>query len=433
MKSGRMARMDSGLKKYLDRYFPIGRWGEINGQEARLDKHFIDKFGVKVSNENDLFIFNYSDQQAVFSFPITHECRGIILRHAHLEWEVVARPFDKFFNHFEPNCPLYDDAEFDKLAPSLQLDEKLDGTMITCWFDRQRQEWRVSTRGAITPQKCADFQGVNGDAVEGTYDDLFRKTAGHIQWALMDKSNTYVFELCTSANRIFSKYPKDTIYLLAAREARYGVYVPYSVVDELAAELYADGMNVGSPTRVFLSTMGISTKTQLVEWVEKMYDAGGEVENPEGYVAYHGCKPIAKFKSRKYLDAASMYSGGNLAHQRMKLIAGFFDGNADDLYGIMAPEMRVFMDSLKDRHMKMYGLAVGVFTMLVTLDTDDKKVYASYLNDKCRNAALRSFFFDIRTRVKGMDGSNFKDAFDSWLRRNYGEFDGYWKGKEKLA
>jgi len=63
------------LLKYLHRYFPFGQRGEIGGQTVDLKDHFIDKFGVKVVNEGAFFLFNYSDREAVWSFPLTRECR----------------------------------------------------------------------------------------------------------------------------------------------------------------------------------------------------------------------------------------------------------------------------------------------------------------------------------------------------------------------
>ena len=61
-----------------------------------------------------------------------HECRGLIARRNQnlMIWEIVSRPFDKFFNQNEGASPVKDDPSFNALCDEFSFVEKADGTCV---------------------------------------------------------------------------------------------------------------------------------------------------------------------------------------------------------------------------------------------------------------------------------------------------------------
>lgn len=74
------------------------------------------------------------------------ECRGLICHRGQDQWEVVSRPFDKFFNRNEPSCPYADTTAFDENVSQFYISgsnrrsllltviEKADGTCMQLWY-----------------------------------------------------------------------------------------------------------------------------------------------------------------------------------------------------------------------------------------------------------------------------------------------------------
>jgi len=107
---------------YLNKYFTNGEQGIFEDKPVDLTSHFIEKFGVDVKKEDNLYQFKYNMITVNWSFPITHECRGVILRY-NGTWDYVSRPYNKFFNYHEPLCAIREK----DFAPNLQIIEKADG------------------------------------------------------------------------------------------------------------------------------------------------------------------------------------------------------------------------------------------------------------------------------------------------------------------
>src|SRR3972149_10320778 len=83
-----------------------------------------EKLGIKTNRHPwypNLIQFKYDQIASQMSEQIVQESRGIILGETD-DWEVVARPFDKFFNHGEGHARPIDWA-------TARVQEKLDGSL----------------------------------------------------------------------------------------------------------------------------------------------------------------------------------------------------------------------------------------------------------------------------------------------------------------
>ncbi|KAL6053261.1 FecR domain-containing protein [Balamuthia mandrillaris] len=130
-----------------------GEGGEGGGggawSNADLTHHFFTKYGVNVGIEGVFYLFKYEVTVALEWPKEIRECRGIILQRSDLKaqpdsssasassssalWEVAARPFDKFFNQEESQCPFSTKQVFEQYLSEFELVEKADGSCIQLW------------------------------------------------------------------------------------------------------------------------------------------------------------------------------------------------------------------------------------------------------------------------------------------------------------
>lgn len=139
----------------------------------------IDKF---THPDLPLYGFNYSFivQMNRSWNPITLQCRGLILDE---DYNVVGRPFKKFFNYEEHFGPL----------PTGPYDvwEKIDGSLIiVTWYEGKLV---VSTRGSFTSDQSTWAR----ELLETVYSEQVTK---------LDRDFTYLFELIHPDNRIVVNY-----------------------------------------------------------------------------------------------------------------------------------------------------------------------------------------------------------------------------------
>lgn len=400
------------LHDYLSKYFASGPAnGEFEGQPVELVAHMLDKFGVHVRVEGNLFQFKYDQLLAKHSFPITRECRGHIWRFKNSVWKRVSAPPDKFFNQHEGYCPIFNDVDFIQKLPALAAYRKEDGTAIQVWFDEEVNDWRASTLGTITPWNVGDYPI--------KFDALFWQTLGK-ENALAFQNNankdyTYLFELCAIENRIVTKYKNNRVYLLTVRHNQYGTYEP--------AQVMAEHLLIDTPDMFLISSEGIKNLEDLRKWVESNCADSSEAEYREGFVIYDGLVPIAKLKTARYLTLHSV-GGGDLGHTRNAVIDAFFTGALDDIWGVIHPTMQEFAESLKE---KVIQMTKDVLSAIETLDSSQiatQKDYALWVQS-LKYKQFSSFFFQNKEEV--MKKENIPELFSWWIKNNYKKYESTWK------
>jgi len=174
----------------------------------------------------DLFIYNYTPE-CVFSKKwdkVTKTCRGLILD---INNEIVARPFEKFFNY----------GEIEESLPNRtpKIYKKLDGSLIiVTWYNN---DLIVSTRGSFVSEQSQIARKI----LLANY-PLIEKIKS-------DEGFTYLFEYTSPSNRIVILYPEERLTLLAViinwdgRECNLDYWRSFDfikVVDEYKAEWSED-------------------------------------------------------------------------------------------------------------------------------------------------------------------------------------------------
>ena len=367
--------------------------------------HFLTTFGVNVKQEGNLFLFKYDMILAKFSYELVHECRGHIWRHSNFIWERVCNTPNKFFNLSEGNCKIFNNDEFNSIVDELCAVRKEDGTLSSIWWDSEKNDWRCSTQGCITPFKIQDY--------EETFSDLFWFLFGEDKKQILSeigKEYTFCFEICTNKNRIVTKYSTDRIYLLLIRHVNTGVYIP--------VDSYAEMLNVKIPDKSFLYEHCIKTKEDLNKWVESSCNDDNDCMYKEGYVLYHNLIPVAKCKTEKY-RILHKTSSGDIGATRNNLIELFFAGGCDDIYETLVDSMKLFVDRMRNWYMEQTAKMLNDCKILSSKSYFSQKEYA--LEVLKLNKTFSSFYFNNKEVI--INKTVTLDDINVWMKLHYQRFD----------
>lgn len=166
-----------------------------------------EPYCLKIKEDKEYIIFNYSLINSDFHNNIVREARGIIFKKDCWEYP-VCWAFNKFGNYGESYVPEID-------WSSAFVTEKIDGTLIKVWYDIS---WHISTSSSIDAYdarmgdyKVADF-GTYFTRTVRTYYKSFKSFTGKL-----NKDLTYMFELVGPYNRIVIPCNVPMIYFLGAR------------------------------------------------------------------------------------------------------------------------------------------------------------------------------------------------------------------------
>jgi hypothetical protein len=229
--------------------------------------------------------------------PIVRECRGLVLEAE--TWDVVAKPFDRFYNAGEAPEAF---ASFRWDRSTCQAKE--DGSLvIVYWY---RGAWHANTSRSFGLERIVPARM--------TWAELFWRASG-LDAAKLDPSYTHVFELCSPYNQVVRPYTKPTVFLLALFDPRTFRELPGEAVDAEAARLNA--------TRP--ESFALRSPDQVAAFLEEK-----ERLDPtfEGVIIRDDTNLRFKIKTRTYL-AAHHAEGGNLLHPR-RLIPLILAGEKDE-------------------------------------------------------------------------------------------------------
>jgi RNA ligase len=236
---------------------------------------------VSVKQNDNLLLFNYTPKaqyEGRWNY-FERVSRGLIVNKS--TGEIVARPFDKFFNWLERG---------EKSAGHIvNITEKIDGSLGILY--RQNGDYKIATRGSFDGEQAAwATKFLDNYSLGGLADCI-----------------TLLFEIIYPENRIVIDYgDRKDLVLLAARNRFTGQYLDYfSDVIPMAA---AFGFTL---PRVYK----FNDITEIIELTGKM-DA-----DQEGFVVEFSDGQRFKFKGDRYLELHRLISGLSFKHT-LEAIAG---------------------------------------------------------------------------------------------------------------
>ena len=181
-------------------------------------KTYIDN-SLIISNKHpefDIWILNYSPKTQVNRVwdLYTKSCRGLVID---ADGNILARPFQKFLNYEE-----HDPSDID-MSMDFDIFEKMDGSMIILFYYNARMQWIIASRGSF----------ISEQAIEA------RKMIDMNTYDVLDKNNTYLYEVLYPENRIVVNYgSKRGLVLLTVIETKTGFEQGYYMMERAYSKYF---------------------------------------------------------------------------------------------------------------------------------------------------------------------------------------------------
>lgn len=262
-----------------------------------------NEFFIKVCHHpnKNIAIFNYDQLNSPKYHPIVKQARGLVLEKD--TWKIVAKSMDRFYNYSEY---IEDIKNFD--WSDFSVVEKVDGSLFLLYY--YDGDWHCNTRGSFG-DKCPNECGK-------TWRQIFEMAFNVKHFCYLDKSTTYVCELCSPYTKVVKYYPEPQLYLLACFKG------------ERETDSYYIRQELNKGEYIFRSPQVYNFKT--LEDIQNFIKETGEHDQTwEGVVVKDKNGLRLKIKSPKYL-ALSRIKGesGNLFHYR-HLLPFILGGDTEEL------------------------------------------------------------------------------------------------------
>lgn len=252
-----------------------------NWKQLLEDKH------IRIKEDEHFYIFNYGIGADFFDI-VVRNCRGIILDKD--DFSVACYPFDKFGNYGEPYVDKID-------WQTARVQEKLDGSIIKCFWNKYTNEWQWSTNGVIDARNC-DSNSIKSK----TFYDIIQKADNlkDINFDNLDKTKTYIFELTGPENQIVVKYDKIHLYHIGTRS-------------NITSEEFNDDIRIEKPKEYPIHNFEDCLKA--VEELNKT-----DVVEHEGFVVVDVNWNRIKVKNAEYLMMHHLANDGQLVTNKSKIL-----------------------------------------------------------------------------------------------------------------
>jgi T4 RnlA family RNA ligase len=270
------------------------------------------------------FTYDQIEADAHKAHPVVRQSRGVILD-KDKDWEVVARPFDRFFNVGEA-CA----------APvewrTSRVQEKVDGSLcIVYYYDNQ---WHVATKG--TPDASGNVNGFSFTFAELFWNIAKKQGVKDYFEELANKEFTYLFELTSIFNKVVVRYPEPQLTLIGIRATAYG-----------------DEVNSGEfkvhPARKYLNPVkeySFSSQEEMVEFAKNINGTQGE-----GFVVVDADFNRIKVKSDNYIALSHMKDG--FGPRRAMEIVRKAEGDEVQVYIDAFPEFKSLFDETRSKYSEL--------------------------------------------------------------------------------
>ena len=330
-------------------------------RDGRALRDITSELGINVYEHPSLPLvgLKYSQIESPKTHPVVRDCRGIVLERD--TWNVVAKPFRRFFNAGEDQESFrqFDWADFTCTA-------KEDGSLVILYH--YRGEWHANTSGSFGLGIC----GFSGK----TWRQLFWE-ASNVDPASLDTSLTYIWELCTRYNKVVRIYSSPVAYLLAAFDVTTCRELPTSEVDGIASEL-----RVARPEHYRFSGMDDITEfLREMESRDKTFEGvvirGRRIDDPTQEDRY-------KIKTQTYVALHQLLDNGNLFNPK-RLVPLVLAGEADEALAYI-PELKPHLDLVQAQMEQAFAELRSIWQQ--TWEIPSQKDFALSIVGKTRFASI---------------------------------------------
>lgn len=354
-----------------------------NWEEILSNKPFCLNITRQVWNNLNLVMFKYNQIESDFNEPIVRECRGLILNEDTLE--IISYPFNKFGNVGEGIW--VDNIDWN----SAHVLEKCDGSIIK--IVKVNGKLLISTNGCILASEC-NISNIIESSLKN-FEDLF-------YWAikeqfpnfkqdwfeqLFEEGYTYIFELCTNANKVVVPHPEPKVYFIGIRNNK--TYKEVYIFDHDFSKIF--------PTPEIYPLKSLDeciAATQAMPWDE------------EGYVVVDKNFNRVKIKSPAYCAVHHLSPNGNLSiHRAIDL----YMKNEQLEFLVYFPEYKSAFDEIdkrfKDKITELGFLVGELIANIVSGALPTRKDQAMWIISKTKHSAI---LFKILNEYVGDGATNCK-------------------------
>ena len=338
-----------------------------NNWEVLLsNKPFCLNITRQVWNNLNLVMFKYNQIESDFNESIVRECRGLILNED--TYDVVSYPFNKFGNAGEGVW--VDNIDWN----SAHVLEKCDGSIIK--IVKVNGKLLISTNGCILASEC-NISNITESCLKN-FEDLF-------YWAikeqfpnfkqdwfeqLFEENYTYIFELCTNANKIVVPHPEPKVYFIGIRN------------NKTYKEIYIFEHNF---SKIFHTPKVFPLKT-----LDDVVNAASKLDwKNEGYVVSDKYFKRVKVKSLEYLKVHRLAGNGVLSIRRA--IDVYMAGECDEILTYF-PEYKSVFDEIDkrfhDKYIELGFLVSELIANIVSGALPTRKDQAAWIMSKTKHSGI---------------------------------------------
>lgn len=329
-------------------------------------------YNIKVSRDNEGHILlKYSQLSSDFSLPIVRECRGCIVRQtSEGRYICVCHPFDKFGNYGESYVP--------KLEGHLTVLEKIDGSLIKCWWDMG--QFHISTNGSIDAYSAPVGDGMMIESFGELVEKAVARTG--MQWGeFMDACEsgyTWMFELVSPYTRVVVPYEGTELFILGRRNMETGIEEdPYQFNNILF-----DYFMVPIKYEIYSLEDAVDISERL-QW------------DTEGFVVHDENFNRVKVKSPEYIKAHYLRGNGVVTQRRLIEVA--VSGEKEEFL-TYCDDYGVALRKLAKEYSDMYSLNL-VEALKVSLFQENhegctRREVAEFIQTMCPKC-VQSFMFAL--------------------------------------
>lgn len=316
---------------------------------------------IKPHNEfPELRIANYTDK-CTFDRQwddVTRKTRGLIWNA--VSGEVLARPFEKFFNYNEPSAP-----DFDWDTPVYAVANKEDGSLAIPYIAPDNSV-RIATRGSFHSEQAELAMRVltTGEAEEIRLD--------------LNQSLTPVFEIVGPDNRIVLSYPKNELEFLALVRMRDGWVYPANTIPKPRP----------------------SSLRELLEEPPR--------KNAEGYVVWIDMHTAVKIKQQDYIELHRIVTGLTKKEVWRWLRDGVFSDRLEHVPEEFQEDIAAWDAQLALEFEEVFSAADGYKTRLDETGLEDRKSQALWIREHVP-PDLTGFVFGL------LDGRDITDGIYRYI------------------
>jgi RNA ligase len=306
---------------------------DIENLKKMVDEGYIS---VQKHPKEELYIYNYT-AKAQYDRVWNEEtlmCRGLILDD---KYNIVSRPFKKFFNYeeYKDNLP---DGEF-------TVYEKLDGSLaISYWIGDKLQ---IATRGSFISEQA----------------QYAMKLLDQYDTSKLNPDYTYLLEIIYPANRIVVEYKKEELVLLAIIDTKTGEELP------LESDIFP-----------------LPKKYNLT--FDQMFQEQRENKNDEGFVIKWNKDSFRlKIKNEEYVRLHRLITN-TTARSIWDIMRT--NGNIDELLDRVPDEFFGWVKDWKEKFEKMYSSLKEETERIYSevKDMPTRKEQAIYITEKAKRPSL---------------------------------------------